>query len=137
MMILNDPHLICQIPDAAMRALIGQRFAELDDGEPYDPSTHGYFVLVEPGDLVRDIEKAVEWPLLGSMWDDVRFGDDGYVPSFELLEEHQSPACFEMVFVVSDSGCGFIVFVPKVAGIDPALLEFCAAYAVPAVALVG
>jgi len=54
------------------------------------------------------------------MVDDTSFGDVGFTPCFEALEEHAR--CYEMVFILNDDGYGIDIFIPKVIGIDPELL---------------
>lgn len=133
MLVLRGPALAVRITDPDMRALVEQRFTEIQAGEPYDYDTHGYSIVVEPGDTVEALENETGYPILGSLFDDSRFGDPEYAPSFEALEEH--PSCFEIVFILSDDGFGFTVFVPKADGIDAVLLSMCARYAIPASAL--
>lgn len=132
MRVLRDPALAATLEDEALRALVAQRFVEIAQDEPYDPDTFGYFVVVEPGDSVESVEKEVGWPILGSVFNDARFGDPEFSPCFEFLEEHARPACYELVYIFSDGGFGIDVFVPKLPEIDRQLLAFCEAYAVPA-----
>lgn len=132
MRVLRDPALAATLEDEALRALVAQRFVEIAQDEPYDPDTFGYFVVVEPGDSVESVEKEVGWPILGSVFNDARFGDAEFSPCFEFLEEHSRPACYELVYIFSDGGFGIDVFVPKSPEMDRDLLAFCEAYAVPA-----
>ena len=132
MRVLRDPALAATLEDEALRALIAQRFVEIAQDEPYDPDTFGYFVVVEPGDSVESVEKEVGWPILGSIFNDARFGDPDFSPCFEFLEEHVRPACYELVYIFSDGGFGIDVFVPKLPEMDRQLLAFCESYAVPA-----
>jgi hypothetical protein len=50
-------------------------------------------------------------------------------PLWEFIEEH--PTCYEFVIVMSDSGFGAEVFIPKT-GIDADLLALCQLHATPA-----
>lgn len=128
MLTLHDPNLVDRIADLGIRSLAAQRFRELSGEEPYDPDVIGPLVVVEPGDDMASIEKETGCWLVSSLFDDgVHFGDDGYVPSFEALEEH--PACFEIVFIFNDNGYSTILFVPKADGIDSPLLRYCAEFA--------
>lgn len=131
MRVLRDPDLADTIEDEALRALVAQRFVELAQDEPYDPDIYGYFIVMEPGDSVAMLEEEAGWPILGSLFNDARFGDPDFAPGFEFLEEHQRPACFEMVFILNDGGFGIDLFIPKTPGMDPELIAFCQAYAVP------
>ena len=130
MLILRGPALVSSINDPAIRALVEQRFTEIQAGEPYDYDTHGYSIVVEPGDTVEALENETGYPILGSLFDDSRFGDPEYAPSFEALDEHAS--CYEMLFILNDEGFGITFFIPKAAGIDSDLLSLCSLYAVPA-----
>ena len=133
MLVLRGPTAVSSICDPDVRSLVEKRFTEILAGEPYDYDTHGYSIVVEPGDTVEALENETGYPILGSLFDDSRFGDPDYSPCFEALEEH--PGCFEIVFILSDDGFGFTVFVPKADGIDAVLLSMCARYAIPASAL--
>ena len=133
MLVLRDPALASHITDPGIRSLVEQRFTEILGGEPYDYDLHGYSIVVEQGDTVAALEKETNYPLLGSLFDDSRYGDPDFSPSYEALEEHAG--CYEMVFILNDEGFGFTVFVPKIEGIDVDLLAMCVRYAAPAPAL--
>ena len=90
MIILNDPSSITH-PD--IRRLVQQRFSEIENCQA---------ILVEPGDSIAALEQAIEWPILGNLFDDTRYGNEDFAPSFEALEDHGY--CYEMVFVFSDDG---------------------------------
>ena len=131
MLLLFDPSGVSRIADPELRNLVAQRFVQICDGEPYDVDMHGYMIVVEPGDSVAALEEECSCPILHNFFDETRFGEPGYAPSFEHLEDHGQ--CYEMVFILSDDGSGVSIFIPKTAGIDPELLSLCAAYAVPAI----
>ena len=130
MLVLRDPGEGDAIADAAVRMLVRQRFAMLSEDEPYDPDVFGYFIVVEDADGLDLLDGQLGFPILSNRFDDTRFGDAGFTPCFELLEEH--PTCFEMVFVLSDDGYGIEVFIPKSIHVDADLLAMCQRYAVPA-----
>lgn len=130
MLILRDPALASSIVDPDIRGLVEQRFAEICAGEAYDYDLHGYMIVVEPGDSVESLEQETSCRILHNLFDDTRFGDPDFVPSFEALEEH--PGCYEMVFILNDEGFGIDIYIPKQLGIDPELLAMCAEYAAPA-----
>ena len=126
MLVLRDPMLVLRDPEVArrivapeIRQLVEQRFLDICAEDPYEPDVHGYMIVVEAGDSVRDVEEESGCPLLGAA-----------CPCFEVLEELDS--CYEMVFVPSDGDFGIVIFIPKREGIDPDLLAVCAEYAVPA-----
>lgn len=130
MIILRNPSWANSIPDPEIRHLIKQRLAEICAGEAYDYDLHGYMIVVEPGDSVGALEAESSCPILHNFFSDASFGDPGYAPSFEALEEHAG--CYEMVFILNDEGFGIDIFIPKTGGIDADLLAMCALYAVPA-----
>ena len=134
MLILRDPALTITITDPDLRIIIEQRFIDICDGEEYEDDLHGYMIVVEPGDSVPVLESESGCPILRNLWGDVRFGDPGFSPCFELLEEHAG--FYELVFVPGDGDFGIDIFIPKAVGIDPDLLALCVMYAVPAPELI-
>ena len=133
MLILRDPLAVEQLAPGRMQALLRQRIVDLSEDEPYDPQRHGFFVVVEVGDSIADVERASGCRLLSNRYSGAHFGDAAFVPDWELLELHpacdNSPACIEIVFVLSDDGYGVVIVVPLCDGIDPQLLALCRAYA--------
>ena len=84
--------------------------------------------IVEPGDIVEDIEEEIGFCILTNVFDDARFPDPDFVPSCEALEDHIG--CYEMLFILSDGDDGAVeIFIPK-AGVDPLLLAICSQFAV-------
>ena len=81
-----------------------------------DLSEFGCFVIIQPGDTITDIEKAVGWPIL----------IDG-TPTWEWVQRHCS--IWEMPFVLADDGTGYVLIVPDADGIDPTLRDLCRAHA--------
>lgn len=81
----------------------------LSQGAIYDPSVHGFFLIVGPYEGLSKIGDA-----LG------RTVDAG---SWEYVQEHAD--CYEMVCILEDSGRGVVVIVPKTIPIDPELLRVC------------
>lgn len=128
MIVLRDPAAVSSIADPDIRHLVQQRFTEICDGVPFDPDLMGYMIVVEPGDTVDALEVESSCHILCNLFDDIRFGDPEFDPSFEALEEHGS--CFEMVFILNDDGFGIEIFIPKQEGIDADLLAMCQTYAV-------
>lgn len=130
MLVLRDPALISSITDPDLALLIEQRFEDICNGEDFDPDIHGFFVVVEAGDSIPEIEAESGCPILRSPFGSTRYGDPSFKPCFECLEEH--PCCYEMVFVPGDGDFGIAIFIPKADSIDPELLALCAEYADPA-----
>jgi hypothetical protein len=129
MLPILDPDDAQRVPDEALRQLLVQRFAEVSDGEPYDPEVMAAFWLVEPGDSLAEIE-AASGPILSGLFGGPRYGEPGFVPSFEALEAH--PGFYELVLVGGEGDDGVVLLIPQAAGIDPELLDFCSEYASPA-----
>lgn len=129
MILLRDPSMASSIVDPDIRSLVEQRFIEICSGEPYDYDLHGYMIVVEPGDTVAALEKESGCPILGNFFDDSRFGNPDFVPSFEYLEDRDR--FFEMGFILNDEGFGIDIFIPQQEGIDADLLSMCVHYAVP------
>ncbi len=128
MLHLATPDVSLSLPDIVPVAQ--QRIADMTDGEDYDPDLHGPVVVVEPGDTVERLEQELGCSILQDPWDGTRFGDDGFAPGFEVLEEH--PGFYELVIVPSDGDFGVVIFVPKQDGISAELLHFCETYATAA-----
>ena len=88
-------------------------------------------VVVEPGDPVDTLEEETGCPLLHNLFDDTRYGNPEFSPSFEALEEHDD--CYEMLFITNDDGFGITLFIPKAEGIERNLLAMCTEFAAPAI----
>lgn len=110
MLVLGDPAVAGSITAPEMRHLVEQRFFDICAEEPYEPDVHGYMIVVEPGDSVRELEEESGCPLYGAAY-----------PCFEVLEELDT--CYEMVFVPGDGDFGIVIFIPKLEGIDADLLS--------------
>jgi len=129
LLVLRDPALTSQIRNPQIRALASLRFAQVCNGEPYDYDRHGYMVVVEPGDTVEQLEQETGCGITRDVFNETRYGEADFVPSFDILEEHD--ACYEMHFDLNDDGFGVTLFIPKAEGIEDSLLAMCAEYAVP------
>jgi hypothetical protein len=114
----------------ALLGRIEERMACMAQDEPFDPDLHGQIVVIEAGDSLDDISSAIDFNILTNSFTGLRFGEPGYEPTFEVLEE--SPDCYELVFTHGDGDDGIVIFIPKVVGIDPELLAYCRMYATAA-----
>ena len=130
MLVLRDPDLSKHIEDRDLRQFVEQRFVDMSADDDYDPDLNGYMIVVEAGDTVPAVETESGCPILHNLCGNARFGDPGFSPCFEVLEEHAG--FYEMVFVPGDGDFGIVIFIPKSAGIDADLLAMCAMYCVPA-----
>ncbi len=128
MRILREQADVAHIADGLLRDLIEQRILEVSDGGSWDSTLYGYFIVVEPGDSVAALEAESGCCMLTGRFTEACFGDPGFVPSFEFIEEHTN--CYECVWILSDDGFGVVILVPKVDGIDPRLMSMCATYAI-------
>ena len=134
MQVIRDLPAVQRIRDSAIRALVAQRIDDLG-GDAFDAPKLGYFLVIEPGDTLQTISTQLGFPILVNRSTGIKFGDPGFVPSFEFVEEIGN--CYDMVFILCDDGFGVEVFVPKPAGkqgskaVDADLLAMCAQYATP------
>ncbi len=75
-----------------------------------------FFIVLDAGDGVADIEAAMQSALM----------TESGLPLWEVIEEH--PDCYELVFVLDDSGYGAIVVAPR-SDAAPTLLDLCRRHA--------
>ena len=142
MLVINGPSDAPHIADPEIRHLVVQRYTEVCAGEPYDYDSHGSMIVVEPGDTVAALEREGSCCILHNLFDDTRYPDPDFSPSFEALDEHAG--CYEMLFILNDEGFGITYFIPKAGGINAEnaverseLLAMCAEFATPAINSVG
>lgn len=126
MRVIRDHASVATVhPD--VRALIEQRLAELAEYADDVFAELVFFVVVEPGDTLAEVDTELGFPILADRWDGTTGGYLDFTPPWEVLEEHAE--CYEIVFVLCDDGSGVTVFVPKVDGVPAELLATCAAHA--------
>ncbi len=126
MIVVRDLPTIDQISNLQIRELVQQRIKDLG-GESFDSNELGYFLVVESSDTIEAIQKQVGFNILQNRFTGILFNATGFTPSFEFVEEF--PACYDMVFVLDESGIGIELFVPKEEGIDTDLIAMCRMYA--------
>ena len=97
--------------DPCITALIQQRVEELTD-EDTNMEDLVVFVILESGDGIEQLQDHL----------DMRVMTDLGSPLWEVIEEHAT--CYELVFVLSSSGFGTLVFAPK-AEAAPDILALC------------
>ena len=128
MQVIRDLPSTLQISDAAIRTLVQQRIDDLG-GDQFDSAELGYFLIVETGDSLEAINTQIGFNILANRFTGIRWDQPGFTPSFEFVEEFS--ACYEMVFILDDSGYGIDIFISNATGVDPDLLAMCQRYAVP------
>lgn len=131
MLVLRDINTIAAITDPVLRQLIERRIQEINECCPRDADELGPLIVVQPGDTADNLKAIMGFSILEGIFDDTHFGDDEFSPSFEFAEAH-GDHLYELVYIVSDSGYGYDIFIVNRPGIDPSILAFCQAYAVPA-----
>lgn len=127
MQVIRDSASTAQIANPEIRRLVEQRIDDLGK-EPFDLAVLGYFLVIEAGDSMDTINDQLGFPILANRCTGLHFGQPGYEPSFEFVEQIHD--CFDMVFIIDDSGYGIEVFIPS-DGVDPDLLAMCQRYAMP------
>ena len=130
MLILRDTNSIAGLTDPVLRQLIKRRIQEVSECCPWDADELGPMIVVEPGDTADDLQAIMNFSILEGIFDDSRFGDEDFSPSFEFAEVH-GDHLYELIYIVSDGGYGFDIFIVNRPGIDPTILAFCQTYAVP------
>jgi hypothetical protein len=128
MQIIRDLPSTQQIQDPVIRKLVQHRIDGLG-GEKFNTTELGYFLLIEPGDSLDTINTQVGFNILANRFTGIRYGQPGYTPSFEFIEEFST--CYELVIILDDSGYGIDIFISKGTGVDPDLLAMCQRYATP------
>lgn len=126
MIVVRNLQSANQISNPAIRALVQQRINNLG-GEAFDAESLGYFLVVEAADTIEAISAKVGFNILHNRFTGIHFDATGFTPSFEFIEEFT--LCFDMVFVIDDSGFGIEIFVPKEEGVDADLTAMCRMYA--------
>lgn len=101
--------------DPCVTALIQQRMEELTDD---DTSMEDLvvFVILEAGDGIEQLQTQMDMCVMTDLG----------TPLWEVIEEHAT--CYELVFVLSSSGFGTLVFAPK-AEAAPDILALCQEHA--------
>ncbi len=101
--------------DPCITALIQQRMEELTDDDT-SMEELVVFVILESGDGIEQLQRQLN----------MQVRTDQGVPFWEVVEEHAT--CYELVFVLSSSGYGALVFAPK-QGCAPDILALCQEHA--------
>jgi hypothetical protein len=114
-------------PDQALCQLLAKRLAFYAEYEDLELSALFKLILIEPGDTLADLDVEFNGAFLINHFSGRRYGDPGFKPAFEVLEEY--PGFYAMLFCEGDGGFGIEVIVPKSTDIDPRLLSLCSQFA--------
>lgn len=119
MQILRTAHAVQQLVASDEGSEIGKlvlnRMEELTDDQT-SMEELVMFVILGPGDGIEKLQDQL----------DMRVMTDLGSPLWEVIEEHAT--CYELVFVLSSSGYGALVFAPKL-GCEPDILTLCQEHA--------
>ena len=127
MIIVKTIASIQKISNTAVREIVRERIYVLG-GDAFNAAELGYFLVVESGDTIEAITAQLGFDILCNRFTGTRYDQTGFTPSVEFVEEF--PACYDMVFILSDDGYGVEVFVQKASGVSLELLVMCQRYAV-------
>lgn len=131
MIVITDRRQIAGIAAVYLRQLINQRIHEIEEYCPWKANELGPMIVIEPGDTLSELETVMGFSIFEGIFDESRFGDEDFTPSFEFAEAI-GDNLFELVYVINDGGYGYDIFIPNRPGIDSTILAFCQTYAVPA-----
>jgi hypothetical protein len=130
MQILRDEEdFACALDTWADRELVQLLQSRLSFYAEYEEPLGDLFklILVEPGDTLAGLDGEFNGAFLINHYSGRRYGDPGFKPAFEVLEEY--PGFYAMLFCEGDGGFGIEVIVPKSSDIDARLLGLCAQFA--------
>lgn len=130
MQFIRTPADATTIANLELRALVQKTIASLSEDYPYDPDALGKIIIIHPGDSLDAINELIGFDILTNRWTGLRYDHADYTPAFEILEEYAS--CFDLLFIIDDSGFGIELFIPKDIDI-PDLLSMCYRYGVPGI----
>lgn len=96
--------------DPQLKSMLALRRDQLllDTNGEYDLGDLVHIVVVQPGDGIKDIEAAINFPVFTE-------------PAFEWVTAYEK--CFEGIVILSDDGFGIAIFAPDIEGIDPTILS--------------
>jgi len=119
MQILSTSHAVQQLVtsdgESEIDQLIAKRKEELVDADT-SMEELVVFVILESGDGIEQLQDQLNMRVMTDLGN----------PLWEVIEEHAT--CYELVFVLSSSGYGALVFAPK-EGCAPDVLALCRGYA--------
>ena len=110
-----------------VRQLVEQRIGSIT-AQGFDMSEVGYFLVVEPGDTLEAIAGQLGFVptinrLTGKRYDDAKFS-----PHFESVLDHGH--CWEVTYIISDSGYGAVLVIPRADGMPREICDMCRKFAI-------
>ena len=108
-----------------LRQLITGYVERLSDGEDFELGNLVHFVVMHKSDTLIELEAALGFSVMTNRSNGCRYGDDDFLPSWDVIEAHRY--WHEVVYVLGDDGFGIVIFVDKNA--DDQLLQMLQHYA--------
>ncbi|QXQ06836.1 hypothetical protein KX816_01855 [Sphingosinicellaceae bacterium] len=137
MIMITDISQLAGLP-ASLERLVGpllkMRVNQLASPADSQLCSFARFLVVEAGDSMAAIDAELGFPVRQNLIDGSRFGQPGFEPSWEWIQDHGG--FFELVFVMTDDGFAHVVLVLDNEGVDRALLSLCRHYSDTAAAAV-
>ena len=88
MLVITDETQTTAISNLPLRQLVEQRINERNEYCSEDPDELGPIIVPEPGDTSDDLKQITGFSIIEGPFDDSRFGDENFAPSFEFAESH-------------------------------------------------
>lgn len=115
------------ISNPEVRQLVEQRIGSIT-AQGFDMSEVGYFLVVEPSDTLEAIAGQLGFVPTINRLTGKRFDDAQFTPHFESVLDHGY--CWEVTYIISDSGYGVVLLLPKADGIPQELCDMCQMFAI-------
>jgi len=113
--------------EARLRSILDQRVIQLTEDGGGDIAEFANFLIVQAGDDDQSVKAELGFSILENLVDGARYGDADFEPSWEWIMRHEG--WFELVYVLSDDGFGWVVLVQNDEATDADLLAVCREYA--------
>ena len=87
MQLIHTAADVAKLADPALRNLIEATIAALSEDEPFDAAVLGYFLIVEPGDIMAELDAQIGFSILANRWTGLRFDAQGYKQHFGQVKK--------------------------------------------------
>jgi hypothetical protein len=115
---------VAHVTDPVMHDFLAKRVANMVmDWAPDRWPDFGQVLMLQSGDDPAIVETAGCLRLTGSPCGAARFGDPGFIPVWDWVDDHGS--FYEVAMVTSDAGNFDVVLIPKDIGTSATLLRLC------------